>query len=165
MMLGQLRVRLAGAQGAPPFGLQREVEPAPVADAGQAVGLAQRFELAVRFFQLGCAGSDELFEFGLVARQAPDAPVVQAPQPAHDQDGGADASQQFELFQLARIAAHAPSRSIRRAIYFAVPRSRNALVMTETELRLIASAAIIGDNSLPVNGYSRPAASGMPRAL
>jgi hypothetical protein len=49
--------------------------------------------------------------------------------------------------------------------YVAVPRSRSALVMTETELRLIASAAIIGDSSRPVNGYSRPAARGMPRAL
>ena len=36
--------------------------------------------------------------------------------------------------------------------YFAVPRSRSALVMTETELKLIASAAIIGDNRRPVNG-------------
>ena len=32
--------------------------------------------------------------------------------------------------------------------------------MTETELRLIASAAIIGDNSLPVNGYSRACGQG-----
>ncbi len=55
-----------------------------------------------------------------------------------------------------------PSAVVR---YFPPPRSRSALVMTETELRLIASAAIIGDNSLPVNGYSSPAASGMPRAL
>ena len=31
-------------------------------------------------------------------------------------------------------------------------RKRNALVMTDTELRLIASAAIIGDSSQPVNG-------------
>src|SRR5690606_38767810 len=45
------------------------------------------------------------------------------------------------------------------------PRSRNALAITEAELRLIASAAIIGDSSQPVTGYSTPAASGMPRAL
>ena len=31
-------------------------------------------------------------------------------------------------------------------------RKRNALVITETELRLIASAAIIGDSSQPVKG-------------
>lgn len=31
--------------------------------------------------------------------------------------------------------------------------------MTDAELRLIASAAIIGDSSQPVNGFSRPAAS------
>ncbi len=37
--------------------------------------------------------------------------------------------------------------------------------MTDTELKLIASAAIIGDGSCPVTGYSTPAASGMPSAL
>ena len=31
-------------------------------------------------------------------------------------------------------------------------RSRKALDMTDTELKLIASAAIMGDNSHPVNG-------------
>jgi hypothetical protein len=41
----------------------------------------------------------------------------------------------------------------------------NALVITDTELRLIASAAIIGDRSCPVSGYSTPAAKGMPSAL
>lgn len=34
----------------------------------------------------------------------------------------------------------------------AAPRSRNALPITEAELRLIASAAIIGDSSQPVKG-------------
>jgi len=46
-----------------------------------------------------------------------------------------------------------------------VIRSRNALLITETDERLIASAAIIGDNSQPVNGNSRPAASGTPSML
>ncbi len=32
------------------------------------------------------------------------------------------------------------------------PRSRRALVITEAELRLIASAAIMGDSNQPVNG-------------
>ena len=39
-------------------------------------------------------------------------------------------------------------------------RSRSALKITEAELRLIASAAIRGDSSHPVNGYSTPAAIG-----
>lgn len=43
--------------------------------------------------------------------------------------------------------------------------SRNALVITETEDRLIAAAAIIGDNSVPVSGYSTPAATGTPSTL
>jgi len=47
----------------------------------------------------------------------------------------------------------------------AATRRRNALVITETELRLIASAATIGDSSQPVNGNSTPAASGTPNAL
>lgn len=44
-------------------------------------------------------------------------------------------------------------------------RKRNALVITETELKLIASAAIIGESSIPVAEYSTPAASGIPSAL
>ena len=41
-------------------------------------------------------------------------------------------------------------------------RNRNALEITEAELKLIARAAIIGDNNQPVNGNSTPAASGTP---
>jgi hypothetical protein len=44
-------------------------------------------------------------------------------------------------------------------------RSRKALPITETELRLIAAAAIIGERSSPKNGYKAPAAIGMPMAL
>lgn len=44
-------------------------------------------------------------------------------------------------------------------------RKRSALVMTDTDDRLIAAAAIIGDSRVPVNGYSTPAATGMPMAL
>lgn len=40
-----------------------------------------------------------------------------------------------------------------------------ALAKTETEDRLIASAAIIGESQTPVIGWSTPAAIGMPRAL
>ena len=39
------------------------------------------------------------------------------------------------------------------------------LPITETELKLIASAAIIGESSAPVIGYSNPAAIGMPKVL
>ena len=46
-----------------------------------------------------------------------------------------------------------------------LPRSRNALVITETELKLIASAANIGESSQPVKAYSTPAARGTPMAL
>jgi hypothetical protein len=44
-------------------------------------------------------------------------------------------------------------------------RSRRAFVITDTDERLMASAAIIGDSSQPVIGYNRPAARGTPRAL
>jgi hypothetical protein len=37
--------------------------------------------------------------------------------------------------------------------------------MTDTELRLMASAAIIGESSHPVNGYRTPAAKGTPKEL
>lgn len=43
--------------------------------------------------------------------------------------------------------------------------SRNAFVTTDTELKLMAAAAIIGESSSPKNGYSTPAAIGTPTAL
>src|SRR3546814_3111338 len=39
-----------------------------------------------------------------------------------------------------------------------------ALAMTETDDRLIAALASIGDSNQPVNGYSRPAATEIGRA-
>lgn len=44
-------------------------------------------------------------------------------------------------------------------------RRRSALPMTDTELKLMARAAIMGDSSQPVSGYSTPAAMGMPSVL
>ncbi len=44
-------------------------------------------------------------------------------------------------------------------------RSLSAFAITDTELKLIASAAIIGESSSPKTGYSTPAAIGMPRML
>ncbi len=73
------RQRLAGAGRAPPFGFQRQVETAAVAHARQAVGGAQRGQLAVRLFQFGGARRHQLFQLGLVTRQALDAPAVRAP--------------------------------------------------------------------------------------
>ncbi len=65
-----------------------------------------------------------------------------------------------------RIAqADRRARSIRFVQSSRAPPRRSALATTETELRLIASAAIIGLNSRPVNGYSTPAAIGTPNAL
>lgn len=39
------------------------------------------------------------------------------------------------------------------------------LVITDTELKLIASAAIIGESSIPKKGYKIPAAIGIPSVL
>lgn len=41
----------------------------------------------------------------------------------------------------------------------------NELTITETELKLIAVAAIIGDSNRPNTGYSTPAAIGTPSEL
>ena len=41
----------------------------------------------------------------------------------------------------------------------------NAFEMTDTELKLMANAAIIGDNSTPKKGYRTPAATGTPIIL
>jgi len=43
--------------------------------------------------------------------------------------------------------------------------SLSELLMTETELKLIAAAAIMGDSNMPKNGYSNPAATGTPAEL
>lgn len=43
--------------------------------------------------------------------------------------------------------------------------SLKELVITETELKLMARAAIMGDNSIPKKGYNKPAAIGIPRVL
>lgn len=44
-------------------------------------------------------------------------------------------------------------------------RKRNALPTTDTELKLIAIAANIGDSRTPNGGYKTPAAIGTPSAL
>ncbi len=44
-------------------------------------------------------------------------------------------------------------------------RSRSALLITDTLLKLIAAAAIMGLSRMPKNGYSAPAATGTPRLL
>ena len=51
------------------------------------------------------------------------------------------------------------------ALAFGARRSRKAFVITDSELRLIATVAIIGESSQPVNGQSTPAARGTPSAL
>ena len=43
--------------------------------------------------------------------------------------------------------------------------NRNALPITETELKLIAKAAIIGESNIPKNGNKTPAAMGKPIVL
>jgi len=43
--------------------------------------------------------------------------------------------------------------------------SLNEFRITDTELKLMASAAIIGESRMPKNGYKTPAAIGIPRTL
>jgi hypothetical protein len=43
--------------------------------------------------------------------------------------------------------------------------SLSELPITETELKLMAAAAIMGDNSIPKKGYNTPAAMGTPAVL
>ncbi len=49
--------------------------------------------------------------------------------------------------------------------YKLAPRNRRAFEITETEDKLIAAAAIIGDSKRPKAGYRTPAAIGTPRVL
>lgn len=43
--------------------------------------------------------------------------------------------------------------------------SLNEFTITETELKLIAAAAIIGESRIPKDGYNIPAAIGIPNTL
>ena len=45
------------------------------------------------------------------------------------------------------------------------PLSLKALIITDTELKDIAKAAIIGDSKIPKTGYNTPAAIGTPNTL
>src|SRR4029453_10455941 len=49
--------------------------------------------------------------------------------------------------------------------YRRMRRNRKAFAITDTQLRLIAALASIGESSRPNSGYSTPAAIGTPRAL
>ena len=48
---------------------------------------------------------------------------------------------------------------------YAWVRNRRALVITDTDDRLMAAAALTGLNSSPNNGYKTPAATGMTTLL
>lgn len=60
------------------------------------------------------------------------------------------------------LTVHGRSSALR---YNATRRNRSALLTTDTELKLIASAATIGESIQPSQGYSAPAASGTPMPL
>lgn len=50
-------------------------------------------------------------------------------------------------------------------IYSRILFNRSALPITDTELKLMAAAAIIGESSMPKKGYNTPAATGTPNTL
>ena len=49
------------------------------------------------------------------------------------------------------------NRTLLQHFYKLLARSRKAFTITETELKLIANAAIIGDSRMPKAGQSTPA--------
>ncbi|GEM_PF-3184130 len=65
-----------------------------------------------------------------------------------------------------RATPQTPSAAIlKTASHSFIRFSRIALAITDTELKLIAAAAMIGESSRPNTGYSTPAATGMPSTL
>ena len=62
-------------------------------------------------------------------------------------------------------AARVLTAAIHFGFYSLALRKRSALVITETELKLMAAAAKMGLSSIPKNGYRTPAAIGTPIAL
>ena len=59
----------------------------------------------------------------------------------------------------------APNKDQLFGMFKFTPFNLNEFRITDTELKLIAAAAIIGLRRIPKNGYSNPAASGMPKML
>lgn len=57
------------------------------------------------------------------------------------------------------------TRSIAVSAHVCALRNRSEFAITDTELKLMAAAAMIGDSKSPKNGYSTPAAIGTPAAL
>lgn len=74
--------------------------------------------------------------------------------------GGQDRSARIHV-----LGRRLPTRRRALTVQIDARLRRSALVMTDTELRLMAAAAIIGLRSNPKNGYRTPAAIGIPRAL
>lgn len=52
-----------------------------------------------------------------------------------------------------------------RRVYNLILRRRSALLITETELNVMAALARIGPSNNPKNGYNTPAAMGTPTEL
>ncbi len=69
---------------------------------------------------------------------------------------GQNGREDSALLLSAARAAHPQIRAARR---------RSALPITDTELKLMAAAAMMGLNSSPNAGYSTPAATGIPMTL
>ena len=70
-----------------------------------------------------------------------------------------------EAIQNSRPKRHPPYKPALIPIHSFTRLSLSALLITDTELKLIAAAAIIGESSTPKNGYSNPAATGTPNML
>ena len=67
-----------------------------------------------------------------------------------------------------RLAVNVSMRMLldaKRYCYIVFVFNLRLFAITETELKLIASAASIGLNSIPTKGYKTPAAIGIPMAL
>jgi len=58
-----------------------------------------------------------------------------------------------------------PLRVLAVFIYNFTPRNLREFEITDTELKLMAAAAMIGLSSNPKNGYNTPAATGTPSEL
>ena len=78
------------------------------------------------------------------------------------------------LYELRFASAKSPDKPSRphpaslkkRGLFHSFTRlSLSAFIITDTELKLIAAAAMTGESSNPKNGYSTPAATGMPITL
>ena len=153
--------RLHGHPGAAGFQVEQALVHELPEERLQHLGVAPvRFDLAAQAFEFGLLQGERRYreELGALHGVVADGRhhVVVRPQ-------GQSAGEQQRQSEPERPKTCHSSSEVRSA--HSSDLSRSALAITDTDDRLIATAAMTGASSTPTSGYSTPAATGTPTAL